>query len=249
VRGIVTIVAGAAAVVVIAFLLGLVVPEPVTAATNSQVAQRVSPQLIDLVAALATGVVGAFALVRSDVSDALPGVAIAISLVPPLAVVGLTLESDVPRQALGAFLLFATNVAAIIATGTAVLLAYRIRGIAVAQGRPVGRLGYRSLAVVLGFLVLVAIPLGIGSIRAVSGTVTVSGIRPVAERWATAGGWQVVSVTGTENGIGVDAIGPPPVLDVEALRRDLDAAGFAGVEVRVSLVVGGVHDLPARPGG
>jgi hypothetical protein len=47
------------------------------------VAGRVHPQLIDLIAALATGAVGSFALVRSDVSDTLPGVAIASSLVPP----------------------------------------------------------------------------------------------------------------------------------------------------------------------
>jgi uncharacterized membrane protein len=39
-------------------------------------------------------------------------VAIAISLVPPLAVVGLTVESGAPHQSLGAFVLFVTNVAA-----------------------------------------------------------------------------------------------------------------------------------------
>ena len=70
----------------------------VVAATNSQVAGRVQPRLIDLLAAVATGVVGAFALVRSDVSDTLPGVAIAISLVPPLAVVGLTLEAGAGQR-------------------------------------------------------------------------------------------------------------------------------------------------------
>lgn len=82
---------------------------------------RVSPRLIDLLAALATGAVGAFAMVRADVSDTLPGVAIAISLVPPLAVVGLSLESGAPEQALGALLLLGTNAGAI-ATGTVVFL-------------------------------------------------------------------------------------------------------------------------------
>ena len=120
--------------------MGLIYQLPVDAANNSQVAARVSPRLIDLVAALATGAVGAFALVRSDVSDTLPGVAIAISLVPPLVVVGLTLESGVPDESLGALLLFGTNVAAIIATGTLVLLLYRIRDVAAAAGLPVGRL-------------------------------------------------------------------------------------------------------------
>jgi uncharacterized hydrophobic protein (TIGR00271 family) len=106
--------AGAAAVVAIGWLLGLFVPYPVVAAINSQVAARVTPRIVDLVAALATGAVGSVALARSDISDTLPGVAIAISLVPPLAVVGLTLESGAPRQSLGALLLFVTNVAAIL---------------------------------------------------------------------------------------------------------------------------------------
>ena len=134
------VLAGAAAVIAIGYLVGLIYQLPVDAANNSQVAARVSPRLIDLVAALATGAVGAFALVRSDVSDTLPGVAIAISLVPPLVVVGLTLESGVPDESVGALLLFGTNVAAIIATGTLVLLLYRIRDVAAAAGLPVGRL-------------------------------------------------------------------------------------------------------------
>ena len=48
---------------------------------------------MDLLAALATGAVGSVALVRRDISDTLPGVAIAISLVPPLSVVGFTFEA------------------------------------------------------------------------------------------------------------------------------------------------------------
>src|SRR5215467_4854153 len=114
-RCVILVLAGAAAVVAIGWLMGLFVPYPVVAATNSQVAARVTPRIADLVAALATGSVGSVALARSDVSDALPGVAIAISLVPPLVVVGLTLQSGQPGQCLGALLLFATNVVAILA--------------------------------------------------------------------------------------------------------------------------------------
>ena len=126
-RSVLMVLTGALLVVVMGFLLGLLAPVPEVAATNEQVAQRVDPHLVDLIAALATGAVGAFALVRSDISDTLPGVAIAISLVPPLAVVGLTLESGAPVQAAGALLLFGTNVASIIAMGTVVLLGYRVR--------------------------------------------------------------------------------------------------------------------------
>src|SRR5262245_17414817 len=102
------VVLGALVVILLAYAIGTVVPVPVDAETNSQVASRVNPTLMDLFAALATGAVGAFALVRSDVSDTLPGVAIAISLVPPLAVVGLTLEAGKPHQSWGAMLLFLT---------------------------------------------------------------------------------------------------------------------------------------------
>ena len=53
----------------------------------------VHPRLVDLLAALAIGAVGSVAHVRRDISDTLPGVAIAISLVPPLSVVGFTFEA------------------------------------------------------------------------------------------------------------------------------------------------------------
>ena len=125
-RCVLLVVVGAAAVVGIGWLLGWFVPYPVVAATNGQVAARVTPRIIDLVAALATGAVGSVALARSDISDTLPGVAIAISLVPPLAVVGLTLESGAPRQSLAAFLLFTTNVAAILASGIVVMAFHRV---------------------------------------------------------------------------------------------------------------------------
>jgi len=57
-RCLLLLLAGAAAVVAVAWLLGHLVPHPVVAATNSQVAARVTPRLVDLVAALATGSVG-----------------------------------------------------------------------------------------------------------------------------------------------------------------------------------------------
>ena len=64
-RCVVLVMAGAAAVVAIGWLLGLFVPYPLVAATNSQVAARVTPRIADLVAALATGAVGSVALARS----------------------------------------------------------------------------------------------------------------------------------------------------------------------------------------
>ena len=126
IRSLALVVAGALTAIGIGWLMGTLSVSDVVAATNSQVAARVNPRLIDLLAALATGVVGSVALARRDISDTLPGVAIAISLVPPLSVVGLTLQAGEYDQALGALLLFLTNVAAILLTGTVVMAVYRV---------------------------------------------------------------------------------------------------------------------------
>ncbi len=85
--------------------------------SNSQIMSRTSPKLIDLLAALATGFAGAYATGRKDVSDTLPGVAIAISLVPPLANVGILLATGHADLARGSLLLFVTNYLAILLTG------------------------------------------------------------------------------------------------------------------------------------
>src|SRR5215204_720518 len=123
-RSLLLLAGGGLVAIAIGWLGGLVVANEVIAETNSQVADRVHPRLVDLIAALATGAVGSVALVRSDISDTLPGVAIAISLVPPLSVVGFTLQAGKPDQALGAALLFLTNVAAILGSGTVVMALY-----------------------------------------------------------------------------------------------------------------------------
>jgi uncharacterized hydrophobic protein (TIGR00271 family) len=235
---------GAVVVVAVGYLTGLLAPAPVVADTNSQVAARVAPKLIDLVSALASGAVGAFALVRSDVSDTLPGVAIAISLVPPLAVVGLTLQSGAPDQAAGALLLFATNVTAIVATGTAVLLAYRVRATALATGRDVGHLRARTVIVVTSLVVVVAVPLGIGSYQAVRNQTILSTAQLVADRWAQGHAWQVVEVAVRQGTVQVTAGGPAPGPDAPSLRRALDEAGLGGVPARLSEVLGARSTSP-----
>lgn len=240
------VILGALAVVLIAYLLGLTSHLPLLAETNSQVAARVSPRLIDLLGALATGVVGAFAMVRSDVSDTLPGVAIAISLVPPLAVVGLTLESGAPAQALGALLLFGTNVGAIIASGTVVFLLCSVRPAAKAAGEPVPRLGVGTLAAIAVALVLVVIPLGIGSAHVVEQESILARATPVATGWAQDQGWQVGDISVRQGVLRIVALGPPPTIQESGLRERLDAVGLGGVDVRVTLLLGGSRELPGH---
>ncbi len=76
----------------VSFLIGSITVNVISMTENSQIAARIRPNLDDLFVAIAAGAAGAFAYSRDDVADSLPGVAIAIALVPPLSVVGLTLS-------------------------------------------------------------------------------------------------------------------------------------------------------------
>ena len=83
---------------------------------------RVKPTLIDFGIAMAAGAAGAFANTRRSISSALPGVAIAVALVPPLSVVGIGLAQGESEIAFGASLLFSTNLICIIFFGSLVFL-------------------------------------------------------------------------------------------------------------------------------
>ena len=101
----------------IGVIIGLVAPAVIDTNTNSQILARSSPTILDLITALAAGCAGAYGLSRPDVSDSLPGVAIAISLVPPLSVVGIAYSQGDWIAGNGALLLFATNMLAILIMG------------------------------------------------------------------------------------------------------------------------------------
>lgn len=238
VRSLLLVLAGAAAVILISWLLGVAAAIPVVADTNGQVAGRVNPRVVDLVAALATGAVGAFALARSDVSDTLPGVAIAISLVPPLAVVGLTLQAGETEQAMGALLLFVTNVTAILLSGVVVMAIFRV-----AAARPVtldpriGRRRKEAVALVVVSVVLVAIPLSYTSQQIATDHLQQGDLDDVVSTWAEQDGWEVDAIQPRdEGGWVVRVAGPEPAPDTTDLRQLLDDGGLRGVPVQVDLV-------------
>lgn len=83
-----------------------------------EIAARVRPSLLDLLIAVAGGIAGAYAVIRRTMIE-LVGVAIATSLVPPLAVVGFAIATARSDFAVGALLLFVTNTTAIALMATA----------------------------------------------------------------------------------------------------------------------------------
>lgn len=240
VRSIIMMIAGALAAILIGVLLGLIVVQEVTAATNDQVAARVSPGLVDLFAALATGVVGSIALIRSDISDTLPGVAIAISLVPPLCVVGLTIESGAWGQAVGALLLFITNVAAILATGSIVMAIYgftRLR-LLEAEDKEAERRRRAKVYVTTALMVLiVAGPLTYSTAKAVEDRSRIGTVQQYVEDLTAGTRWSIVSVTTLDsNRIHVIVKGEPPLPDVAAVYTQMQKAGLATEDITLEFI-------------
>ncbi|MEU7722942.1 TIGR00341 family protein [Streptomyces tibetensis] len=115
--GLVVVLYACVLVIAVGMVFSQVLPDDYDLLSNSQISSRTSPGLLDLVAALATGLAGAIALARQDVAAVLPGVAIAISLVPPLVVSGVCLGRLDGWPALGALVLFVSNFFALVFGG------------------------------------------------------------------------------------------------------------------------------------
>ncbi len=110
----------------------------------------------------------------------LPGVAIAISLVPPLAVVGVCLGQGAGWSAFGALLLFVSNFLALVLAGTAVFAVLGYAGEVVEQ---TGRSRARSYGTIGILLCLVSVPLVTNTVVAYQISVWSDRIHRSADDW------------------------------------------------------------------
>ena len=209
------LVVGVAVNVLIGVLLGAITVERLPVDANPQILGRTAPALLDLTVAVAVGIAGSFALVRRDVSNILAGVAIAISLVPVLAVVGITLGSGRLDLAWGAFLLFLTNAAAIIIAGVLVFTAAGYARVAVARGRQPRR---RAKVIITVFVVLLLIPLAGASFRTLEYELWMRTTDDVAHTWVKGTDWKVESVKQAGSDIVILVVGQGDTPPVDALR-------------------------------
>ncbi|HUY29374.1 MAG TPA: DUF389 domain-containing protein [Acidimicrobiales bacterium] len=235
---------GTAGAVGIAWAVTSVLPASDRVLT-AEVLARTSPDLLDLLVALAAGAAGAYATARADVSAALPGVAVAVALVPPLAATGFTLAIGRVDLAGGAVLLFTANLVAIVLAGALVFIASGF----VPPGRlrvAPGRIRAGLLATVLA-TTAVSIPLAIASLKNASRAQNTRAVNQAVVTWLTpypALKLSGVSIDGAR--VTVDLVGstaPPatPTL-VSALTGILGPRAAVQVQWFQSSVV-----APARP--
>jgi len=116
---------GIAVSFVLALILGLVLPgfyEP-----TPEMLKRNWPSLLDLFVAYVSGLAAAYSSSRPNLLAALPGVAIAAALLPPIATSGLALALWDHDLARGSMLLFLVNMVAIVAASAMALWTVGIR--------------------------------------------------------------------------------------------------------------------------
>ncbi len=151
-RSLLTAFAGAVIAIGASALLGFAAATPVY---GSEVVARTRPNLLDLGIAVTAGAVAGIARVRPAISNTIAGTAIAVALMPPLCVVGLTLAHLAWFQAEGALLLFGTNFLGIAA---ACMVVYIVAG----EVRSHNRTGLVTTIVITAMLLF---PLGASSLE------------------------------------------------------------------------------------
>ncbi|BHH84404.1 TIGR00341 family protein [Desulforhopalus sp. 52FAK] len=117
---------------------------------TGEMGARINPTVLDLTVAIAAGVAGAYTKSFKEILQSLAGVAIAVALVPPLAVAGVGLGRFDFYIFSEAFLLFSTNLIGIV---VAAALTFRLLGYSSAVHNK------RGISIVIFFLLAICVPL------------------------------------------------------------------------------------------
>lgn len=112
-------VGGICLAVAVAAFFGLL---PLYLEVTSEMIARTSPTLLDLLVATLAGLAGCLAMIDERISPVLPGIAISISLLPPLSTCGLCLAVGAIQGAYGSFLLFFANFLAILMVASGIFI-------------------------------------------------------------------------------------------------------------------------------
>jgi len=125
---------------------------------NAEITSRIKPNIIDLGIAVVSGAAGAYAYSKEEIAKTLAGVAIAVALVPPLAVSGIGIAWLNFEVFFGAFLLLITNLTGMVLAAALVFLL---------TGYSPFRLAKKGLLISLFVVLSISIPLAFGFFKVV----------------------------------------------------------------------------------
>ena len=202
---------------------------------DSEITSRTNPTLIDFGIAMAAGLAGAYTQTRRSIADAIPGVAIAVALVPPLSVIGIGIAIGEKTIALGSFLLFLTNLICIIFFGSLVFLFQSYGNLTRAK---------KGLATSTIVMFVLGIPLTLSMRELIIETNVTSQISDIIVREASAfedSDIESISVV-PENGqlrVGIEITAPINSInqgDIDRLKDLIDEEVDQNIDLRVEVV-------------
>jgi uncharacterized hydrophobic protein (TIGR00271 family) len=210
----------------IAALFALLSPELI--AIPGQVLDRTKPTFFDLVIALVAGSGGAYTMTHKE-SGAIPGVAMAVALLPPLASTGILLVFLENALALKAFILFFTNFAAMVLAAT---LTFLYLGISPRKARIRSAQSIRNYLMAFFLLVVgVSIPLYFLSTEVWYDASYKANQSGELQAWLDKNELLIddVQIDDDRRIVYLKLLGPNPPLSVETLHTELQKAHFTKI--------------------
>lgn len=245
-RGLESTVKGVGAALVLSAFAALLFPSH---QVTAEIMVRTRPTLLDLGVALASGAAGAYALARKEVAAALPGVAIAAALMPPICTAGIGLAQGSGTIMGGALLLFATNLIAITLSGALIFLLLGMRPKAQEEHQNWLRRGLTLSAVLLVVISVLLTVIMVQTERASARQRLLRGV--LAEQMRQFPSARLISVDHMEHSDGVwhieatvQCIEPPSAQHIEAISKALATAMRDPVEVKLRIAL--VQEVDSR---
>ncbi|MCA1750551.1 MAG: TIGR00341 family protein [Cryomorphaceae bacterium] len=195
---------------------------------NNEILSRIRPNLLDLGIAVLSGVAGAYAHAREEIAKTLAGVAIAVALVPPLAVSAIGLAWMDWGIFLGALLLLLTNLAGMVLAGAITFLV---------MGYSPFRLAKKGVILSLIFVVILSLPLALSFQRMVQEHNIVARIEALEYDEFKVKEARVIRLTPLTVGITVIADHNLSEIELDEIKQSLEGSLNREVELEITVAI------------
>ncbi|MFC0264060.1 TIGR00341 family protein [Fontibacter flavus] len=195
---------------------------------NSEILARIRPNLLDLGVAAASGVAGAYAHAKKEIAKTLAGVAIAVALVPPLAVSGIGFGWGDWSVFWGALLLLGTNLAGMV---LAAALTFLVLGFS-----PF-RLAQKGLMISLFFVALISAPLALGFTEMVKENKLIQKLAGQEIKQGKLRDIHVLQMSPIRLSMTVVSESPLDIHELEEVKQEIEAIVGEEIEIELSVAI------------
>jgi uncharacterized hydrophobic protein (TIGR00271 family) len=195
---------------------------------NSEILARIRPNLLDLGVAAASGMAGAYAHAKKEIAKTLAGVAIAVALVPPLAVSGIGFGWGDWSVFWGALLLLGTNLAGMV---LAAALTFLVLGFS-----PF-RLAQKGLMISLFFVALISAPLALGFTEMVKENKLIQRLAGQEIKQGKLRDIHVLQMSPMRLSMTVVSESPLDIHELEEVKQEIEAIVGEEIEIELSVAI------------